>query len=181
MQQPLTPKQQTQAWLKDIIVDLNFCPFAKRELVNDTIEYCVSTQRQIKNALEEIALQCHYLTNHPEIETTLIVYSDGFKRFEAYLDLVDYANDLLAELSLEGVYQIASFHPDYCFEGEAFDDPANYTNRSPFPMIHLLREKSIERALSQYPSPELIPERNIDLARKKGTDFFVAFLARIKS
>jgi len=181
MQQSLTPKQQTQAWLKDIIVELNFCPFAKRELVNNTIEFCVSSQQQIKHALEEIALQCEYLTNHPEVETTLIVYSEGFKRFEAYLDLVDYANDLLAQLSLEGIYQIASFHPDYCFEGDAFDDAANYTNRSPFPMIHLLREESIERVLSQYPSPELIPERNIDLARKKGTDFFVEYLTGLKS
>ena len=180
MTQHLTPKAQTQAWLADIIVGLNFCPFAKKELVNNTINYCSSSKNKIKDALLELAEQCQFLTENPDVETTLVIYELGFRRFENYLDLVDYANDLLVELSLDGVYQIASFHPDYCFEGEDVDDAANFTNRSPFPIIHLLRESSIEKVLKQYPSPEKIPENNIDLAREKGRSFFEDYLKGLR-
>ena len=180
MKQLLTPKEQVHQWIEKIIVGLNFCPFAKRELVNDTIHYCVSSKNQVKDALMELALQCQYLSDNPEVETTLIVYEHGFKRFENYLDLVDYANDLLVEMSLDGTYQIASFHPDYYFEDSDIDDAANYTNRAPFPILHLLREASVERVLAQYPSQELIPENNIALAREKGQSFFECFLKALK-
>jgi len=171
---------KTQQWLEQIIIALNFCPFAKKELVNNSIHYHVCSQSKLKLALEEVAIQCVYLNDHPEVETSLVIFSSGFQRFENYLDLVDYANELLIDLGLEGVFQIASFHPDYYFEGEAFDDASNYTNRSPLPILHLLREASMEKVLRLYKEPEKIPDNNIKLARKKGSEFFEQILKQIQ-
>jgi len=170
---------QTQQWLKQIIVGLNFCPFAKKEMLNNTIHYHLCIQKKASIALEEFVKQCEYLARNDEIETTLIVFELGFKSFEKYLDLVDYANDLIIELGYEGVFQLASFHPDYYFEGEAFDDASNFTNRSPLPTIHIIREASMAKVLSIYKNPEQIPDNNIALARQKGTLFFEQILQAI--
>lgn len=170
---------KTQQWLEKVIIGLNFCPFAKKELVNNTIHYQVSSQVRLEKALEDVAQQCEYLDKNPAIETTLIIYSLGFRNFEAYLDLIDYANELLFDLGFEGKFQIASFHPDYVFEGEDVDDASNYTNRSPLPTLHLLREASMEKVLSVYNNPEQIPENNIKLAREKGSQFFNQILKQI--
>jgi hypothetical protein len=170
---------KTQQWLEKIIVGLNFCPFAKKEMVNNTIHYHLCKQVKEKLALEEFVKQCEYLAQHDEIETTLLVFESGFKSFEKYLDLVDYANHLLVELGYEGLFQLASFHPDYYFEGEAFDDASNFTNRSPLPTIHIIREASMAKVLSVYKNPEQIPDNNIALARKKGGLFFEQVLQTI--
>lgn len=170
---------KTKQWLEQIIIGLNFCPFAKKEFVNDTIHYHVCADVRLDKALEDFALQLDYLKAHPETETTLFVCSLGFRKFEQYLDLVDYSNDLLIDLGYEGVFQIASFHPDYVFEGENEDDASNYTNRSPLPTLHLIREESMARVLSVYDKPEQIPENNIDLAREKGKAFFQQVLKQI--
>lgn len=170
---------KTKQWLEQVIIDLNFCPFAKKEFVNNTIHYHISAQVRLDKALEDFALQCEYLAKTPDVETTLFILSLGFRTFESYLDLVDYANDLLIDLGYEGKFQIASFHPDYVFDGEAEDDASNYTNRSPLPILHLLREESMSRVLSVYNKPELIPENNITLAREKGAVFFQQLLKQI--
>ncbi len=169
----------TKQWLDEIIIGLNFCPFAKKEFVNNTIRYHESKAEQVKPALHELIEQCRYLQAHDEIETTLIIYSDGFRRFERYLDLIDYANDLLIDSGFEGIFQLASMHPEYCFSGEDYDDASNFTNRSPYPVIHIIREASMARVLSVYNEPEKIPENNIVLANKKGTNFFQQVLTRI--
>ncbi|NQY62134.1 MAG: DUF1415 domain-containing protein, partial [Alteromonadaceae bacterium] len=161
---------QTKQWIEEIIVGLNFCPFAKKELVADSIHYFVSKQGQTKFALEEVMEQCRYLQQHEELETSLVIFKTGFKDFNKYLELLDYANDLLADTGYEGIFQLASFHPEYCFEGEDIDDAANYTNRSPYPIIHILREESLERVLNVYKNPEEIPDDNIEFAREKGSD-----------
>ena len=171
---------QTKQWLAQVIVGLNFCPFAKKELVNDSIHYQLSKHTKIDHALTELIGQCAYLQQHIEIETTLVIYSDGFKSFESYLNLVSYAEEFLIASGFEGVFQLASFHPDYYFDGEDFDDAANFTNRSPYPTLHIIREKSMERVLSVYKNPEKIPENNIALARKKGCEFFIKLLKEIK-
>lgn len=171
---------QTQQWLEKIIVGLNFCPFAKKELVNNTIKYHLSPHAKLKKALEELVAQFSYLEQHDEIETSLIIYKQGFKSFESYLDFVAFAEELLIDSGFEGVFQLASFHPDYYFEGEDFDDPANFTNRSPYPTLHIIREKSMARVLAVYKNPEQIPESNIVLARKKGNEFFIEILKDIK-
>ena len=116
---------------------------------------------------------------HPELETTLVIYNDGFRGFERYLDLVEYGNDLLIDSGFEGIFQLASMHPEYCFDGEDYDDASNFTNRSPYPLIHIIREASMARVLSVYNEPELIPEHNIALANEKGANFFQQILSRI--
>ncbi len=171
---------QTQQWLQQVIIDLNFCPFAKKEFVNQSIYYHLSEKEQVKSALIELLEQCHYLQANPEIETTLLIYGQGFRDFNRFLDLVDYANDLLVEHQFEGIFQIATFHPEYCFADADYDEASNYTNRSPYPTLHLLREQSMEKVLSIYKNPEDIPENNIALANQKGANYFKHLLELIK-
>ena len=173
------PILATKQWLEEVIIGLNFCPFAKKEFVNNTICYHDSKTEHVKSALHELIEQCRYLQAHEELETTLIVYTEGFRGFERYLDLVDYGNDLLVDSGFEGVFQLASMHPEYCFDGEDYDDASNFTNRSPYPMIHIIREASMARVLSVYNEPETIPENNIVLAKEKGASFFQQILTRI--
>jgi len=163
---------QTQQWLEEIIVGLNFCPFAKKELVNESIYYYLSELNKVKMALVELLEQCQYLQKHPKLETSLIIYQSGFRSFERYLELVDYANELIISSGFEGIFQLASFHPEYVFAGDDYDDAANFTNRSPYPTIHIIREESLAKVLSVYKNPEQIPVNNIELARQKGTLFF---------
>ena len=167
---------QTKEWISQVIVGLNFCPFAKKELVNNSIYYYITGQKKLKHAEQEFVEQCQYLTNHPEIETSLLIFEQGFADFQRYLELVDYCNDLLFSEGYEGIFQIASFHPMYCFEGEDYDDAANFTNRSPYPTLHLIREESMAKVLSVYKNPEQIPTDNIVLARQKGHLFFEQIL-----
>ncbi|WP_211355836.1 DUF1415 domain-containing protein [Colwellia echini] len=169
----------TKAWINDIIIGLNFCPFAKKEFVNNTIYYHQSSLEQVKPALQELVEQCHYLQNNADIETTLIIYADGFRGFDRYLDLVDYANDLLIESGFEGIFQLATMHPEYCFADDDFDAPSNFTNRSPYPMLHIIREESMAKVLSIYKEPEKIPENNIILAEQKGSGYFQTILTKI--
>jgi len=169
----------TKQWLDEIIIGLNFCPFAKKEFVNNTICYHQSEIEQIKPALKELIEQCHYLQKHDEIETTLLIYSEGFRSFERYLDLVDYANELLIDSGFEGIFQLATMHPEYCFADDDFDDASNFTNRSPYPMLHIIREASMEKVLKVYKNPEQIPEENMVLAEQKGSNFFQDTLKKI--
>lgn len=159
---------QTRCWVKSVIIGLNFCPFAGQEFEKNRIYYHVSHLRNIEPVLHDIIDECHRLDEDPGIETTLIIIADGFRSFDNYLDMLEMANRLLVEQGYEGIYQLASFHPDYCFADVLPADAANYTNRSPYPMLHLIREASLEQALQNYPEPELIPERNIKLARSHG-------------
>lgn len=179
MQQENRPATATKAWIEEIIIGLNFCPFAKKEFVNNTICYHVSKQAKVKNALVELVEQCQLLQDDSSIETSLIIYEQGFRDFERYLDLVDFAQELIETSGFEGVFQLATMHPDYCFEGEAYDDPANFTNRSPYPMLHIIREESMAKVLSVYKHPEQIPEDNIALTHEKGANFFKSVLERI--
>lgn len=160
--------EQTQKWIKSVVIDLNFCPFAAKALLKKTIHYKVLNNADPRSSLETLISELQHLDTNNEIETTLIIFPNQFSDFDSYLDLVDAAQELLEEEGYEGIYQLASFHPDYYFDGAPKDDPANYTNRSVYPMLHLLREDSLTKALSLYKDPELIPEHNIKLAREKG-------------
>ena len=173
--------EQTKQWLTQVIINLNFCPFAKKEFVNQTIHYHVSEKAQLKTALVEFLAQCYYLNDNPAIETSLLIYSDGFRDFNRFLDLVDDSNDLIVEHGFEGIFQIATFHPEYCFADADYDDASNYTNRSPYPTLHLIREQSMERVLSVYKNPEAIPENNIALAEKMGAEYFQSLLHKISN
>lgn len=158
----------TQSWLKTIIIEYGICPFAKRELERGSIRFSVNADSDIEKRLLHLMQECDRLDTDQDIETTLLIYTDALTAFDDYLDFLELAETLLTEQGYEGIYQLASFHPDYCFEDSNQDDPANYTNRSPYPMLHLLRETSIEQAVNAYPHPEHIPQRNIELTRKLG-------------
>lgn len=163
-----TPIAATEAWLKSTIIAHNLCPFAKQTLAHNRIRFVCQDDSDIENCLLHLIDECERLDSDDSIETTLLVYSAAFKDFEDYLDYLAYAEALLTEQYYDGIYQLASFHPDYCFEGSTQDDPANYTNRSPYPMLHLLREDSIAKAVANFPHPENIPTQNIELTRKLG-------------
>jgi len=168
----------TQAWLKSIIIEYNICPFAKRELEKGSIRFSVNQDTEIEDCLLHLMVECDRLDTDQSIETTLLIYANTFTAFDDYLDFLEMADTLLIDQGYEGIYQLASFHPDYCFEGAEQDDPANYTNRSPYPMLHLLRESGIKRAVSTYPHPENIPQRNIELTRELGLTKMQALLAK---
>jgi hypothetical protein len=162
---------QTSKWIKDVVVGCNFCPFVAKELKRGSIHYQVLRPANTKLCLEALALELERLDDDERIETTLLILPDGFDNFYKYLELTELAEKLLADLGKEGVYQVASFHPKYLFAGTIDDDPANYTNRSPYAMLHLLREASLTAALEQFPHPERIPENNILFARRKGLEY----------
>lgn len=168
----------TQYWLEKTVIGFNFCPFAKKEFVKNTIGYQVSTAIKVEDALYELLDECKKLDENGEIETSLLIFESGFNKFDDYLDLLDLANQLLEREGYEGTYQLASFHPNYYFDGVDEDDASNYTNRSPYPILHLLREASLEKALSNIDDPESIPERNIELAQEKGRLVFESILEK---
>ena len=159
---------QTKKWIVDVVVACNFCPFAAKEVKRGSIHYQVISNAERDVILKALTAAFHQLDSEKEIETTLLILPEGFSDFTDYLDLVADAEDMLAEQGYEGIYQVASFHPEYLFEDSVSLDPANYTNRSPYPMLHILREESVTRAIDSYPDPENIPQRNIDFANQKG-------------
>jgi len=152
---------QTMKWVKDFIVGFNVCPFAKREVEKESVRIMVLRSKKIDVALEELMAEVQWLDEQPDTETTLLVFPTLFGDFHRYLDFVDMAENLMFEQGCEGVYQLATFHPDYCFSGAEPDDVSNYTNRSPYPMLHLLREASVEKAIEFYGDTSDIPNENI--------------------
>lgn len=170
-------KASTQAWLKSVIIEYSICPFAKRELERGSIHFSVNHDTETEQCLLHLVDECDRLETDPGIETTLLIYADAFAEFDDYLDFLEIAESLLIEQGYEGTFQLASFHPDYCFQGSDPDDAANYTNRSPYPMLHLLRESSIEQAVAAHPDPENIPQHNIELTRKLGLAKMQALLS----
>jgi hypothetical protein len=163
--------EQTTNWIKSVVIDCNFCPFAARSVMKKTIRYIIKTDVDMNVSLKALKEELDYLETDTEIETSFIIFPNNFGDFDDYLDLVKKAERLLIKENFDGVYQIASFHPDYCFAGANEDDAANYTNRSIYPMLHILREESLTKALNLYPNPELIPQHNINFARQKGLQY----------
>ncbi|MCW9014300.1 MAG: DUF1415 domain-containing protein [Gammaproteobacteria bacterium] len=161
--------RQTRSWLKTVIIDLNFCPFAHRVFENETIHYQHVDNSDIEYCLRALIDECLQLDSNDVFETSLLIFSQAFSSFDDFLDLIAMANTLLIDRGYEGIYQLAHFHPDYHFADVTKDDAANYTNRSPWPMLHIIRESSLEQALKHYPDPETIPEHNIKVTRAKGS------------
>ncbi len=160
----------TRKWVEDVVVGYNLCPFAKRELVRNRVRFVVSEAKTEDELLQALHSELQRLEDEPEIETTLLIHPGVLQDFGPYNEFLDAADGLLAYLDMEGVYQIASFHPDYQFAETEPDAAENYTNRSPFPMLHLLREASLEAAIDSYPDVDGIPERNIELMNELGSD-----------
>lgn len=163
--------EQTTKWIRDVVIGLNFCPFAAREVKQGTVHYEICAEDEPKKALAAFLNECERLDKNPAIETSLLIFPHTFLDFNDYLDLLAMAQEVLIQKKYEGIYQVASFHPHYCFADAPQDDAANYTNRSPYPMLHLLREESIEKVLEKYPEPDQIPERNVRFAREKGAAY----------
>lgn len=159
---------QTTNWIKNVVIACNFCPFAAKAVLRKQIRYVVLSDTNVEESLEKLMEELAFLDRTEEIETTFIIFANNFTDFEDYLDLVELAEELAEEHDYEGIYQIASFHPDYCFADADVDDAANFTNRSIYPMLHLLREESITNVLEIYPNADDIPQRNIDFAHEKG-------------
>lgn len=159
---------QTKKWISDVVIGCNFCPFAAVPYKKGSIHYAVEYSTDLDSCLQAFILECQRLDEDESVETILLIFPDAFADFDAYLNMVEMAEELLEDQEYEGVYQVASFHPQYRFADAPDNDPANYTNRSVYPMLHLLRENSLEKAIDTYPDAEGIPERNIIFAREKG-------------
>nr|MDQ3015421.1 DUF1415 domain-containing protein [Bacteroidota bacterium] len=150
---PLTEEtiiSQTKAWITSVVIGCNFCPFAAKALQMKSIRYVVLQDATTESTLELLVNELQYLDAREEIETTLIILPNQFNNFEKYLDLAGFAEALNSQKGYDGIYQIASFHPEYLFAGSNEEDPANYTNRSAYPMLHILREESVTRAVENY-------------------------------
>lgn len=156
----------TKRWISGVVIDCNFCPFAAREMRLDTIHYEVDTGTDRQRFPQAFLEECRRLDRHPENETTLLIFPNGLESFDDYLDLLAEAESLLVKHNYEGIYQVASFHPLYCFADCEPDDAANYTNRSIYPMLHLLREDTVEKALLRHPNPA---GDNIRFSRAQGS------------
>ena len=165
-----------QHWVETVAVDLNLCPFAKQELINNRVRFQVSDATTSEQLLLDMSEELIFLNLTSQIETSLLIHPDVLQDFHDYNQFLDSADLLLQEMNLEGDYQIASFHPDYQFAETQQDDAANYTNRAPYPLLHIIREKSLERAIAHYPDPDGIPRRNIALLNQLGKHKMQALL-----
>jgi len=159
---------RTKKWIIDVVIGCNFCPFAAKVVKQQTIFYKVEESTEMETCLASFVREMERLDNDPTIETSFLIFPNVFQQFDDYLDLVSLAEKLLKGKGNEGIYQLASFHPLYLFANSDENDPANYTNRSVYPMLHLLREESIDKALANYKDPDSIPVRNINFASEKG-------------
>ena len=155
--------EQVDQWLNDVVIGLNLCPFAAKPQRNKQIKIFVSEASQEEALLEDILLQLIELSNtEPEkLETTLVVVPNMLQDFWDYNFFIDWVEGLIKKQDWEGIFQVATFHPDYCFGGAEPEDDENLTNRSPYPVFHLIREESMEKVLKHYPDPESIPDTNI--------------------
>ena len=164
--------QRVQRWLEVMVVGENLCPFAEKPLNAGKVRIAVCLEDDPEAVYRAFLLELERLLNLGEdaLETTLLACPNALGDFYDYLDLLALLEGAISELELDGVLQIASFHPEYEFEGAGKDDPANYTNRSPCPLFHLLRESSISEAVSQLAQPERIPQRNAQHMRALGVE-----------
>jgi uncharacterized protein len=159
---------RTKKWIIDVVIGCNLCPFAANVVKQQSVFYQVESSTDLNDCLNSFDLEMKRLDNDRSIETSFLIFPNAFEKFDDYLYLVSLAEQLLKRKGKEGIYQVASFHPLYLFANSVESDAANYTNRSICPMLHLLREESIDKALENYKSPENIPERNINFTREKG-------------
>ncbi|MBL4638848.1 MAG: DUF1415 domain-containing protein [Proteobacteria bacterium] len=157
-------------WLEQAVIGLNLCPFAKREFDKDRVRFSMSDASSEEQLLSSLITELELLNKDESIETTLLIHPGVLQNFYDYNDFLDVADGLLIELNLEGIYQIASFHPDYQFAETDYDDVENFTNRSPYPLLHIIREQSLELAIAGHPNADGIPERNITLLKEMGKD-----------
>jgi uncharacterized protein len=176
MTDTLTPEQErtaiedTQKWLLEAVVGLNLCPFAKAVVVKDMVRYRVCASAEPADVLAMLREELQYLAeaDPDKLDTTLLIAPNALPDFLDFNDFLADCDDVLMDLELDGVLQVADFHPHYQFGGTEVDDIENFTNRTPYPTLHLLREASIDKAVEAYPDASLIFERNIEVLNKLG-------------
>lgn len=165
-----------RCWVESFVVELNLCPFAKHELSNDRVRFAVSNANTAEQLTSALRSELELLGHDSSVETTLLVHPKVLLDFHSYNQYLSCVDRLLDHLQLDGVFQVASFHPDYQFEGTVPEDAENYTNRSPHPMLHIIREESIHQAISGYPNVDKVPAQNIKLMNQIGPDKLQALL-----
>ena len=163
---------ETRAWVERAVIGLNLCPFAKAPQAKGLVRYALSTATESEALMADLVAELQRLAESPpdRLETTLLIHPRVLTDFEDFNDFLDLAEAAVLALELEGVIQVASFHPDYRFADSEPDDPANATNRAPYPTLHLLREHSIERAVAAFPDAEAIFDTNIETMRRLGAE-----------
>ncbi len=174
---------QTRQWVQDIVMRHNLCPFAHKPFRNDVIRYHVCMAAQEEAVVEALINEMKRLrdADREKLETTLLVTPNCFHSFDDYNQFLNVVDVLIEQFNLEGVIQVASFHPDYQFADLEPDDVRNYTNRSLHPMFHLILEKSIEEARESYPDVHEIPENNMKLLADMGLEEAQRQLAACRS
>ena len=173
----------TRAWIERAVIGLNLCPFARAPYVKERIRYCVSHSVSSGDLLKDLRVELQRLVDSPvqEIETTLLIHPQCLIDFLEYNDFLGDVDSTLRKMGLEGTIQIASFHPEYQFADTGPDDLSNATNQSPFPMLHLLREDSIDRAVETMPNPERIYAANIETLERLGVKGWQDLQAQCKA
>ncbi|MES2163052.1 MAG: DUF1415 domain-containing protein [Pseudomonadota bacterium] len=163
---------ETVNWVEKAVIGLNLCPFAKAVHVKKQIRYVVCDAATPEELLEKLIEELEYLaeTSPEKVDTTMIIHPNVLADFEDYNEFLDVADAALEDLELDGILQVASFHPDYQFADTHKNDIENYTNRAPYPTLHLLREESVERAVEAFPEAGDIFEKNIETLRALGHD-----------
>lgn len=141
-------------WVETFVVGMNLCPFAKRELVKNRVRFVTTAATTAEQLLQVLQTELELLSADPSVETTLLIHPAVLQDFYDFNDFLGFADSLLVDMELEGIYQVASFHPDYQFGGTRPGDAENYTNRAPYPVLHLLREESLERVIADYSDVE---------------------------
>jgi len=172
-------KKQTIAWIRSFIIKYNIYPFAKYTVNQETIVLDVVQPSNLEQLLETMMSTIVRMDKDTEIETVLLLFPYSFSNFYDYLDFVSLAEERLSLSGYEGIYQLATFHPNYCFADVLETNVSNYTNRSPYPMLHILRESSIEKAIDYYGDTSKIPDTNIAMMHKLGLDKIIALLKNI--
>jgi len=157
---------ETNQWIEKIVIRHQFCPFAAKPYFAQDIGYRILIKPEMSRFADHFLAELHKLDHSERPETTLLIFPDSVQDFYDYLDLLADAEELLVDQDYEGIYQLASFHPHYQFAGTTPDDVTNKTNRSPYPIIQILRENSISKALENFANPEEIPVRNMEKARE---------------
>jgi len=170
---------QTRCWIERAVVALNLCPFAKKPVEGEQVRYVVSEARDEESLLAEMQQELDHLrdTDAAALETTVLIHPYVLDDFYDYNDFLGLVDAFLEDAGYAGEFQVASLHPDYQFAGTEPEDAENYTNRSPYPILHLLREELLEKAILTYARPDKIPERNIRTMEKLGADKMRKMLA----
>jgi len=176
---PDAVERATRRWLERAVIGLNLCPFAKAVYLKQQVRIVVSDASTARALLEELGEELALLRDTPaeQVDTTLLVHPQVLQDFLDYNDFLDDADALVEVLALEGVLQVASFHPQYQFAGTEPDDAENLTNRAPYPILHILREDSVARSVEAYPEPDSIIERNIATMHQLGAEGFRKLLS----